>query len=170
MRLLPFFSLPDAQKRVASYIDDFNNYYIPHSGDNSATSATLRKFGYDTYRLTQAEMSGNSSGSDARGINGFVEFNWHGAGYPGVAVDLESLGYKALSDAIFDVCGEVKAFSLTGSLPIIADLKAQGFDTQVCGFGDLSAYHAANEHARVSGFQKGVDIVARVVASLNRLM
>lgn len=38
---------------------------------------------------------------------------------------------------MFTVAGEFKPFSLTGSLPIVADLKDQGFDVQVTGFGRM---------------------------------
>jgi hypothetical protein len=40
---------------------------------------------------------------------------------------------QAICEAVQNVKGEFKPFSLTGSLPIVADLKDQGFDVQVTG-------------------------------------
>lgn len=43
----------------------------------------------------------------------------------GVAMDLDSNGFKVLSNATKEVLGVVKPFSLTGSLPLIRELKVK---------------------------------------------
>ncbi len=81
----------------------------------------------------------------AEQLKGTVELKWLGQAYPGVAVNMESVGYKAIFKAVEKVCGNAKPFSLTGSLPIIRDLADAGYDVQITGFGRLDAYHANNE-------------------------
>ena len=49
----------------------------------------------------------------------------------GVACDLDSIGHKALREATQAVLGELKPFSITGSLPLVGDMQAAGFDIQV---------------------------------------
>lgn len=74
----------------------------------------------------------------------------------GVAVDLDSPGLKgmqllrganvsALNDATLEIQGTCAPFSLTGSLPLIAELKEAGFDLQMVGFGHSQVYHGTNE-------------------------
>jgi acetylornithine deacetylase len=70
-----------------------------------------------------------------------VTLKWLGHPYKGVACNLSSLGYQALTEAIAKVRGAANPFSLTGSLPCIRDLQDAGFDVQVVGFGRMSTYH-----------------------------
>jgi len=90
-----------------------------------------------------------------------------GAPTRGVAVDLTSPGFKAICESINHVTGDVRPFSLTGTLPIIADLKDDGFDVQVTGFGRMDAYHAVNEYAVMSEFVQGSQVITRVIANLD---
>jgi len=85
----------------------------------------------------------------------------------GVAVNLDSNGYKAVCDAIAEVIGDVQPFSLTGSFPIIDSLQDRGFDVQVVGFGRMDAYHALNEYAHISEITAGGDVVTKIVNKLN---
>lgn len=151
IRFTPFYRQEDVRSKVESYVRDLNEHIIRRGLLPGCT-------GYDAYVIR--EPSGEA-------IQGLIEFEWDGDACRGVACDLTSVGFKAICDAINDVCGEVKPFSLTGSLPIIADLKDQGYDVQVCGFGYMDAYHAVNEYATISGFRKGARILASVLASLD---
>ena len=45
----------------------------------------------------------------------------------------------------FQVLGKCEATSLTGTLPLVGDLKDAGFDIQVCGYGVAKVYHGVNE-------------------------
>jgi len=101
-------------------------------------------------------------------LQGLIQFEWTGHCCPGVAVDLNSLGYRALCDATYRVHGQVRPFSLTGSLPIIADLKSAGFDVSICGYGDMSVYHAVDEYCRVRGMREGFQILTDVIESLDQ--
>ena len=44
---------------------------------------------------------------------------------------MDSDGHKALREGTQAVLGEVKPFSITGSLPLVGDLQKAGFDIQV---------------------------------------
>ena len=44
---------------------------------------------------------------------------------------MDSAGHKALREATKAVLGEVKPFSLTGSLPVVGDMQKEGYDIQV---------------------------------------
>ena len=61
----------------------------------------------------------------------------------GVACDLDSPGFHALCAATKAVIGEVTPYSITGSLPLIRDLKDAGFDVQTCGYGEWTGEERA---------------------------
>lgn len=117
--------------------------------------SVLETWGYESYSLPDEKLTGK------------VELKWIGDAMKGVAVDLNSPGYKALCGAISKVRGEAKPFSLTGSLPIIADLKEQGLDVQITGFGRMDGYHAVNEYAQLSEFEQGIQILANWLHELS---
>jgi len=120
---------------------------------NADPNGTLESWGYEKYTV------------EDEGIVGKVEFKWNcDGGKPllGVAVNMESAGYKALEASVAEVRGKSNPFSLTGSLPIIADLQADGFDVQICGFGNMATYHAVNECARLSDLRDGFSVIAKV--------
>lgn len=101
----------------------------------------------------------------------------------------------ALKNAFQEVRGTATPFSITGSLPLVADLKAAGFgafafmlvvsaskrcfstahtadvlplaDLQICGFGLSSTYHADNEYCTLTDMKNAVKVLARFVANLN---
>ncbi|XLU24205.1 hypothetical protein S245_060271, partial [Arachis hypogaea] len=71
----------------------------------------------------------------------------------GVACDLNSRGYHVLCKATKEVVGHrinypliMKAYSITGSLPLIRELQDEGFDVQTAGYGLMATYHAQNEY------------------------
>jgi hypothetical protein len=64
-------------------------------------------------------------------------------------------GFKKLVAAFTEVTGSCTPYSITGSLPCIADLQDDGFDVQTMGFGKLAAYHANNEVGAALGGREG---------------
>lgn len=97
-----------------------------------------------------------------------ISFEFFDNAYLGVAVDLESKGHKILHSAIDKHHkGGAKPFALTGSLPIIAELKKAGFDTQITGFGRMDAYHAIDEYGYISDFAEAMKILAEIVHQSN---
>jgi len=128
--------------------------------------ATMEKAAADI-KLSDLETMGHSKYElPEENLKAQINFSFDESCYLGVAVDLESRGHKALVDAIDrHHTGGAKPFSLTGSLPIIADLQAAGFDTQIVGFGRMNAYHAVDEYAHISDFAEGMKIIADIVNS-----
>ena len=59
----------------------------------------------------------------------------------GIACNLDSDGFKKLEEATKEVMGECKPYSITGSLPLVGDLKEAGFDIQVGQHEKLLAYY-----------------------------
>jgi len=143
IRISPFYTVEQIKGAVEKYMSELDVTSLPTHG-------------YGKYVVVDGQTT----------YKGKAELKWLGNPYRGVAVDLTSKGYKALLEAIEVVCGESNPFSLTGSLPVIKDLQDAGFDVQVVGFGRMEAYHAENEYAFLSGFQKGAKIVARCIESL----
>jgi acetylornithine deacetylase len=81
---------------------------------------------------------------------------------------MKSRGYEALRDSVLEIHGRDRQFSITGSLPLVAELKEAGYDVQICGFGQMNAYHAKNEYGMLSEFHQGFQIVSRIVHKLNQ--
>lgn len=162
IRFLPFFPWSTIKAAVEGYVAELNervirNGGLPHTG------------GVDRFVIQdpKAKAAAGSSGAEVPMLQGVIEWTWKGEPMTGLACDMDSVGYKALSDSIFEVTGDCKPFALTGSLPIIADLQQQGYDVQVTGFGAFDAYHAADEYAKISGFQKGHNILTHLIEHLN---
>ena len=84
----------------------------------------------------------------------------------GIACSLDSEGHSALKQATAAVLGEVKPYSICGSLPLVRDLQRAGFDVQMTGFGRMEAYHADNEFALLSDMSNGLDILVQVISQL----
>lgn len=55
---------------------------------------------------------------------------WGSHQLSGVACNLKSKGFAALTKSIEEVKGEAKPFSITGSLPLVKELQEAGFGTK----------------------------------------
>lgn len=171
IRVTPSYDIDVVQRKLEQYVQEID-------------VTTLPSFGYSKFDLPTESLRGT------------LEFKFMGGVSRGVAVNMDSFGYKALYAAVAAVRGEAKPFSLTGSLPIIRDLQDSGFDVQICGFGRMDAYHANNEvcsksgwldtrtmrhflqllifcvtfslqYAQISEFQQGAQVIFKVISSMN---
>lgn len=142
-RLTPFTAHDKVMAAVEGYVADIN----------ADPNSVLETWGYEKYTVEDEKVQGK------------IAFTWKVEGDPllGVAVNKTSAGYAALEGAIAAVRGKSNPFSLTGSLPIIADLQKDGFDVQICGFGNMATYHAINESARLSDLSDGFKVLAKVI-------
>ncbi|KAH7387048.1 hypothetical protein KP509_16G002200 [Ceratopteris richardii] len=86
----------------------------------------------------------------------------------GVACNLDSPGFHALSEATKKVFGYVEPYSITGSLPLIRELQDEGFDVQTVGYGIMATYHAQNEYCLLSDFQLGFKVLCNVISILEK--
>tara|TARA_B100000524_G_C23578839_1_gene344608 strand:+ start:146 stop:523 length:378 start_codon:yes stop_codon:yes gene_type:complete len=117
--------------------------------------------------ITELPTFGPASRYEIEGCRGALELKW-GEGYmEGIACDVDSDGHRALVDATRDVLGEAKPYSICGSLPLVRDLQRGGFDVQLIGFGLMSTYHANDEYALLSDFEKGFQVLMRVISRLS---
>jgi acetylornithine deacetylase/succinyl-diaminopimelate desuccinylase-like protein len=99
------------------------------------------------------------------GKRGQLKLTRKGRFMEGIACHLDSPGLARLTKAISDARGEeAKAYSMTGSLPLVRDLQRRGFDVQITGFGRSTYYHAPNEQAKLEHFVQGFDILRRLLA------
>lgn len=101
-------------------------------------------------------------------LQGRLELKFFDAFSRGVACNLDSEGYHAMIEAFTEVNGSCKPFAITGSLPCIKALQDEGYDVQTLGFGKMSTYHANNEYALLSDYQKGFKVLLNLVERLNK--
>lgn len=144
IRVTPFYDIQEVIKSVEGYVDDINK--------NPDMLARGQRGPHSKYELPQESLRGK------------VEIKFFDNVGRGVACNLESPGFKALVEAFTEVTGSCTPYSITGSLPCIADLQDDGFDVQTLGFGRLSAYHANNEFAMLSDFKKGFKVLVSLLS------
>lgn len=154
IRVTPFYNNADIKKAVEGYVADLNAGL-----DDIPTRGPVSK-----YSLKGAD--GEESKADSRD-RAKITLEWGGHEMEGVACSLESPGFAALRDSIEEVRGTATPFSITGSLPLVADLKREGFDLQIVGFGLSSTYHADNEYCKLTDMKSCVRVLACCVARLN---
>ena len=84
----------------------------------------------------------------------------------GIACNLDSPGLSALTEAITKVKGKGEPYAICGSLPLVREMQAAGFDLQISGFGLSSTYHADNEYALLSDMTDAFQIFLHVISLL----
>lgn len=141
IRLTPFYDMGEVQKKVEHFIANLDLSTLPGSK-------------YSKYHLPEESLKGS------------VKIQWLGDAMQGIACDLESIGFKALDKAIQQIHGADRKYSITGSLPLVNELKEAGYDVQICGFGRMDAYHATNEYAMISEMGQGFRILCSVIADV----
>ena len=102
---------------------------------------------------------------------GKLELTWSGTledirHMEGIACKLDSPGLAALTEAVADVKGKGEPYAICGSLPLVREMQAAGFDLQISGFGLSSVYHADNEYCLLSDMVDAFKIFVRVVSLL----
>jgi acetylornithine deacetylase len=140
IRVTPFYRLADVQRFLEEEVRALDVTSLPSQGPSR-------------YALQD-------------GARGSLRIEWVGDPMEGIACDLASEGYRALSSAVEKVRGSCKPFSFTGSLPLVKELQDRGFDLQVIGFGRRDTYHAPNEFGQLSDFADGLKIMCKVVEAL----
>jgi acetylornithine deacetylase len=142
IRLTPAFNFDEVKKFVEKTVSEINVAEIQYPG-------------YSKFHLAD------------EGLKAEVKLQWLEDPYDPFACNMDSDGYRALKTATLEVHKKDREFSVTGSLPLVADLKKAGYDVQICGFGRMEAYHAKNEFGMLSEFHQGFDIITKVVEKLN---
>lgn len=140
IRLIPFYKIADAKAAVERCVRELNE---------GGLDEALRPAGPSSYK------------------GGRVELEWLGEGMDGLAASLTSPGFRALAEATAKYFGKCEPLADTGSLPLVAELQAFGWDVQTVGYGIEDYYHADNERASLDWFEKGFKVLVRVIEQLN---
>ncbi|XP_065912239.1 uncharacterized protein [Dysidea avara] len=112
IRLTPFYDIAECLKKVEGYVAELNkNISVLVSGDRGPCSK------YDI-SIPEGDFKGE------------LEIVWSEEPMMGIACQLDSVGHIALREATQSVIGECKPYSITGSLPLVGDMQAAGFDIQ----------------------------------------
>lgn len=157
VRLSPFYEVDDVKASLERYVKELNDNDL----EMLPTKGKWSKFVLEKGVMTQP--------GELR--RGHVELKWQGdidsfKLYAGIAVSLESEGHKALVQSFREVNGDVKPFSVNGSLPLVKMMQKQGFDIQLCGFGLMSVYHGVNEYCTIQDMRKAYEVLLRIVCLL----
>ncbi|KAJ6712053.1 ACETYLORNITHINE DEACETYLASE [Salix purpurea] len=111
VRLTPFYSVKDVMSKLQKHVDDINENI-----EKLDTRGPVSK-----YALPEENLRGSLA----------VTFD---EATSGVACNLKSRGFEVLCKATEKIVGHVKPYSITGTLPLIRDLKDEGFDVQTVGY------------------------------------
>ncbi|KAI5642011.1 hypothetical protein M9H77_00208 [Catharanthus roseus] len=145
VRLTPFYDISDAQKKLEEYVKDINENI-----EKLDTRGPASK-----YVLPEENLRGR--------VDIDMSFD---TPLPGIACDLNSRGFKVISEATKEVVGYVKPFSTTGTVPLVRDLQDKGYDVQLVGYGLNEVYHAENEYCLLSDMCNGYKILALIISKL----
>lgn len=153
IRLSPFYDAGVVMDKVNAYVKDLNDniQYIPTRGPCSK------------YTL---------EGDDVDVKRGTLELTWSGPieevrHMEGVACNLKSPGLQAIIDATAAVKGSAKPYAITGSLPLVREMQAAGFDIQITGYGLSKTYHADNEYALLSDMTDAYQIMLLIISQMD---
>ncbi|CAH8392525.1 unnamed protein product [Eruca vesicaria subsp. sativa] len=145
VRLTPFYDVKEVMKKLQEYVDDINTNI-----EKLGTRGPVSK-----YVLPEENLRGRLT----------LSFDEASAG---VACNLDSRGFHVLCKATEEVVGHVKPYSITGTLPLIRDLKDEGFDVQTSGYGLMATYHAKNEYCLLTDMCQGFDVFVRIISQLEQ--
>lgn len=147
IRLTPFYDVDACMRAVEQYAADIN-----------ANITALPTRGPSRYEI---------KGANGEALRGTVKLTWSGHAMRGIACNIESVGYTALRDAIAHYKGKAEPYSVCGSLPLVGELQAKGFDLQVVGFGKSAVYHGDNEYLLLSDMRDAMKILFQVVQTVS---
>lgn len=156
IRLSPFYDVEDVKAALEQYVKDINDNL-----EDVPTRGPYSKFVLpESVEVQPSELR-----------KGLVELKWQGdldtfKMYAGIACTLDSEGHKALLQSCRETSGEVKPFSVNGSLPLVKSMQKHGFDIQLCGFGLMKVYHGVNEYCSLQDMRKAYEIILRLCCLL----
>jgi len=148
IRLTPFYEVDEVKAFLEKQVKDMNENI-----QELPTRGPWSKYVIDDPSKTSTNEK----------LIGKIEINWGEHLLTGIACDLSSPAFTKMCDAIKEVKGKAEPYSLTGSLPLVHDLKSAGFDIQLIGFGLMSTYHADNEHALLSDMKDAAKILSKLI-------
>eukprot|EP01094_Clydonella_sp_ATCC50884_P000120 TRINITY_DN1009_c0_g1_i3.p1 TRINITY_DN1009_c0_g1~~TRINITY_DN1009_c0_g1_i3.p1 ORF type:complete len:350 (-),score=84.50 TRINITY_DN1009_c0_g1_i3:216-1265(-) len=153
-RVTPFYSAAEVVAAALKFVEEFNE-----------AAPTLECRGPASRYVIRVPGEGGAEEE----VRGRVELSFDGDmnGFRGIACDLDSPGYKALCNATESVLGEVKPYSICGSLPLVKQLQEGGLDVQICGYGKSHVYHGDDEYCLLSDMCNAMRIFSHVLTALH---
>uniref|UniRef100_A0A1S3CQ45 Peptidase M20 dimerisation domain-containing protein n=1 Tax=Cucumis melo TaxID=3656 RepID=A0A1S3CQ45_CUCME len=145
VRLTPFYKVNDVISKIEEYIA-YTNAHVEKLESRGPVSK---------YTLPD-------------GTRGSLEVKF-GNPISGIACDVKSIGFQILANATVEVLGEVKPFSITGSLPLVRELQEAGYDVQTIGYGLTDTYHADNEYCYYSHMANGYKVFASIISQFEEV-
>ena len=145
IRLTPFYPVAEVQAVIEAEVEAINEDIA-----SLPTKGNFSKF-----------VIPNPKGGE---LKGKLELQWGEHLLTGIACDLQSPALAKMCEVIKEVKGVAEPYSLTGSLPLVAEMQASGFDIQLIGFGLMSTYHADDEYCSMSDMKDAAKIIARTIA------
>lgn len=146
-RVTPFYDVQEVMAKLQGYVAELQ---APGGVEGLPSPGPCSKFS-----LPEEELRGR------------LELTFFDSFSKGIACDLDSEGYHAMVAAFSRVYGFCKPYAITGSLPCIRELQEAGYDVQCIGFGKMSTYHANNEYALLSDYQKGFQVMVELAEHFN---
>jgi len=120
---------------------------------------------HSKYFLFKKDAAGHLT--DELEMTGKLSIEFAGVALKGVACDITSLGFHAVCESFSEVTNNCLPYSICGSLPLVRDMKDEGFDLQITGFGRSDVYHADNEFCLLSDMTNAFKIMNKIVAKIN---
>jgi acetylornithine deacetylase len=114
VRLTPFYDVKDAAGLLQQWVDEIN------ADPDGVLGGMSDRGPHSKYSVAEVGVTGQVKLTILSSENG-------------IAVNLNSRGYAALVSATRDVLGEVKPYSIGGSLPLVREMQSSGFDLQIAG-------------------------------------
>jgi acetylornithine deacetylase len=169
IRLCPFYDVATVKTVIEECVEEIN------ANPSILEEVCIHRGPHSKYTLPSEELKGA------------IQLVWTYGGENGVACNLSSPGYRAVTKATEEVVGSVKPYGIGGSLPLIRELQDRGFDVQIAGYGLSSRYtvfhyplslfrikifddimvimcryHGDNEYAKLSDMRNATSIISRV--------
>jgi len=149
IRVTPFYEVADVKEQVEAWVKELND-------DIKSNKQTIPVRGtHSKYILPDENKEGRLS------------IEWGESVLTGVACDIESKGFFAVCEAFQEVRKTCTPYSICGSLPLVAEMKAVGFDLQITGFGKSAVYHADNEYCSLKDMENAFKVLCRIVGKVN---
>jgi len=147
IRLTPFYTIDALKAAVEGFVAEIN-------ADPSvlATRGPASKYVLDPG--TEEEQKG------------VLTLTWGSHCLEGVACNIDSPGFAALTNAVELIKGEVKPYSICGSLPLVKEMQDAGFDIQITGFGLSSVYHGDNEYCLLSDMSAAFKVLHQIACQM----
>jgi acetylornithine deacetylase/succinyl-diaminopimelate desuccinylase-like protein len=146
VRMLPLYDVADVHRMVEDLVKNYNDFpeaIVPwnHCKLNDETKTQIK-----------------------------FELTWTREPYLGMMCNMESISFKLLSEATKKIFGRMDVVSTNGSLPYVGQLKDNGFDIQIMGYGNEESYHGINENCDFEQMKIGYNIQLDMLERYNQLV